>query len=429
MTIKSVIRATVALAVVLCVSSPAGAETLFITAERMVDVLTGKTVEQPAVIVEGERIVKVGSRSQLQPPAGARQLSFDGMTLLPGLIDMHVHLTFRHDMHGYRRLGISIPKLAIDSVAHAEATLLAGFTAARDVHAVGYTDVALRDAINEGRVRGPRLWVSGPSLGMTGGHSDSNLLAPQFAYSEEGAVDGPWALVHKVREVRKYGADLIKISATGGVITKNTRFDSQELSPEEISAIVAEAHRLGMKVAAHAHGATGIKNSILAGVDTIEHVSFIDDEGIRLAKQRGTFLTFDIYNTEYTLAVGEAAGYLPESLEKERIVGRMQREAFTRAVKGGARMLFGTDAALFPHGRNALQFSRMVQFGMTPMQAIQSATAEAARALGAEDDVGAIAPGRFADLIAVPGDPLADISILEKVPVVIKGGAVVKDAR
>lgn len=428
MKMQSLLGMTVAMAMALGVTS-AAAETLFITADRMVDVLSGKIVAQPAVIVEGERISKVGSRSQLQPPAGARQLSLDGMTLLPGLIDMHVHLTFRHDMHGYRRLGISIPKLAIDSVAHAEQTLLAGFTAARDVHAVGYTDVALRDAIREGRVRGPRLWVSGPSLGATGGHSDSNLLAPHFQYHEEGAVDGPWALVQKVREVRKYGADLIKISATGGVITKNTHFDSQELSPEELGAIVAEAHRLGMKVAAHAHGATGIKNSILAGVDTIEHASFIDEEGIQLAKQRGTFLTMDIYNTEYTLAVGEAAGYLPESLEKERVVGRMQREAFTRAVKGGARILFGTDAALFPHGRNALQFSRMVQFGMTPMQAIQSATAEAARALGAEADVGAIAQGRFADLIAVNSDPLANIAVLEKVPVVIQGGTVVKDER
>ncbi|MBL8268489.1 metal-dependent hydrolase family protein [Steroidobacter sp.] len=429
MTIKSAARVTVALAATFGMFSVAAAETLYITADRMIDVLAGKTIEQPAVIVEGDRIANVGSRSQLPAPAGARQLSLNGMTLLPGLIDMHVHLTFRHDMHGYRRLGISIPKLAIDSVAHAEATLLAGFTAARDVHAVGYTDVALRDAINEGRVKGPRLWVSGPSLGATGGHSDSNLLAPQFAYHEDGAVDGPWALVQKVREVHKYGADLIKISATGGVITKNTHFDSQELAPEEISAIVGEAHRLGMKVAAHAHGASGIKNAILAGVDTIEHASFIDEEGIKLAKQRGTYLTMDIYNTEYTLAVGEAAGYLPESLEKERIVGRMQRESFTRAVKGGARMLFGTDAALFPHGQNALQFSRMVQFGMTPMQAIQSATADAGRALGAEHDVGAIAIGRFADLIAVPGDPLAEISILEKVPVVIKGGVVVKDAR
>lgn len=416
-------------ALTLAAGGAATADTLFITADRMVDVLSGKVIEQPAVIVEGERIAKVGTRSQLQPPAGAQQLSLDGMTLLPGLIDMHVHLTFRHDMHGYRRLGISIPKLAIDSVAHAEKTLLAGFTAARDVHAVGYTDVALRDAIREGRIRGPRLWVSGPSLGATGGHSDSNLLAPQFEYRAEGAVDGPWALVQKVRETRKYGADLIKISATGGVITKNTHYDSQELAPEEIAAVVAEAHRLGMKVAAHAHGASGIKNAILAGVDTIEHASFIDDEGIRLAKQRGTFLTMDIYNTEYTLAAGEAAGYLPESLEKERVVGRMQREAFARAVKGGAPMLFGTDAALFPHGQNALQFSRMVQFGMTPMQAIQSATAEAARALGAENDVGAIAAGRFADLIAVSGDPLANISVLEKVSVVIKGGAVVKDVR
>jgi len=386
-------------------------------------------VEKPAVLVTDGRIKEVGRQGAVAAPAGARTLDLAGMTLLPGFIDMHVHLTSRHDMHGYRSLKETVADEAINGVLHAGRTLDAGFTTARNVGAGGFADVALRDAIAEGRARGPRLFVAGPALGATGGHCDNNLLPASYGDKSETVADGPWALIEKVRYVHKYGADLIKVCATGGVMSKGTAVGAQQLTLEELGAIVAEAHRLGMKTAAHAHGTEGIKAAIRAGFDTIEHASFLDDEAIRLAKEHGTVLSMDIYNTEYILGEGEKAGILPESLEKERVTGGIQRESFRRAVKAGVRIVFGSDAGIYPHGENGKQFSRMVQFGMTPVQAIQAATVNAAQALGVPDDLGAILPGRHADMVAVPGDPLADIGLLETIPVVIQGGTVVKDAR
>ncbi|AUN29413.1 Xaa-Pro dipeptidase [Niveispirillum cyanobacteriorum] len=404
----------------------AQAATTYIQADRMVDVVSGKLVEKPALVITDGRITSVGTQGSVAVPDGAARLDLTGMTILPGLIDMHVHLTGRHDMHGYEGLAESTGDETINGVIHAEKTLMAGFTAARNLGAAGYSDVALRRALAANRLNGPRLYVSGPSIGATGGHCDNNLLPPEYDAHSQGAADGPWGVVKKVREVKKYGADLIKICATGGVLSKGTQVGAQQLAQEEMDAIVAEAKRLGLKVAAHAHGTAGIKAAIRAGVDTVEHASFIDDEGIKLAKERGTYLSMDIYNTEYILSAGEAAGFLPESLAKERVVGKTQRESFSRAVKAGVKMVFGSDAGVYPHGDNGKQFSRMVQFGMTPLQAIQAATVNAADALGASADVGTLAVGRYGDLIAVKGDPLADISILEKVDVVVKGGDVVK---
>lgn len=404
----------------------AQAATTYIQADRMVEVVSGKLVEKPALVITDGRITSVGTQGSVAVPAGAERLDLTGMTILPGLIDMHVHLTGRHDMHGYEGLAESTGDETINGVIHAETTLMAGFTAARNLGAAGYSDVALRRALAANRLNGPRLYVSGPSIGATGGHCDNNLLPPEYDAHSQGAADGPWGVVKKVREVKKYGADLIKICATGGVLSKGTQVGAQQLAQEEMDAIVAEAKRLGLKVAAHAHGTAGIKAAIRAGVDTVEHASFIDDEGIKLAKERGTYLSMDIYNTEYILSAGEAAGFLPESLAKERVVGKTQRESFNRAVKAGVKMVFGSDAGVYPHGDNGKQFSRMVQFGMTPMQAIQAATVNAADALGASADVGALTVGRYGDLIAVKGDPLADISILEKVDIVVKGGEVVK---
>lgn len=420
------IKKTLAAILLSATALSAQAATTYVQADRMVDVVSGKTVEKPALVITDGRITAVGTQGSVTVPAGAERLDLTGMTILPGLIDMHVHLTGRHDMHGYEGLAESTGDETINGVIHAEKTLMAGFTTARNLGAAGFSDVALRRALAANRLNGPRLYVSGPSIGATGGHCDNNLLPPEYDAHSQGAADGPWGVVKKVREVKKYGADLIKICATGGVLSKGTQVGAQQLAQEEMDAIVAEAKRLGLKVAAHAHGTAGIKAAIRAGVDTIEHASFIDDEGIKLAKERGTYLSMDIYNTEYILSAGEAAGFLPESLAKERVVGKTQRESFTRAVKAGVKMVFGSDAGVYPHGDNGKQFSRMVQFGMTPMQAIQAATVNAADALGASADVGALAVGRYGDLIAVKGDPLADISILEKVDIVVKGGDVVK---
>lgn len=423
------IRKTLAAILLSATALSVQAGTTYVQADRMVDVVSGKTVEKPALVITDGRITAVGTQSSVAVPTGAERLDLTGMTILPGLIDMHVHLTGRHDMHGYEGLAESTGDETINGVIHAEKTLMAGFTTARNLGAAGFSDVALRRALAANRLNGPRLYVSGPAIGATGGHCDNNLLPPEYDAHSQGAADGPWGVVRKVREVKKYGADLIKICATGGVLSKGTQVGAQQLAQEEMDAIVAEAKRLGLRVAAHAHGTAGIKAAIRAGVDTIEHASFIDDEGIKLAKERGTYLSMDIYNTEYILSAGEAAGFLPESLAKERVVGKTQRESFTRAVNAGVKMVFGSDAGVYPHGDNGKQFSRMVQFGMTPMQAIQAATVNAADALGASADVGALAVGRYGDLIAVAGDPLADISVLEKVDVVVKGGDVVKGKR
>jgi len=297
----------------------------------------------------------------------------------------------------------------------------------RNVGASGYSDVALRDAINDGEIDGPRLRVSGPALGITGGHCDNNLLPPGYHVKREAVADGPWAVRAKVREVIKYGADLIKFCATGGVLSKGDRVGGQQYTLEEMQALVDEAHQHKRKVAAHAHGAEGIRTAIIAGVDSIEHSSLIDDEGIRLAKKHGTFLVMDIYNDTFILQHGAEVGMLPESLEKERQIGQLQRDNFRKAFEAGARMAFGSDGAVYPHGDNGKQFAYMVEYGMTPMQAIQAATVHAAELIGWPDTVGAIEAGRFADIIAVEGDPLDDVSLLEDVRFVMKGGKIYKN--
>ena len=411
-------------------AAPAVADSLYVTADRMIDAEHGRMVENAAVIIEGDRIVAAGPAAELAPPDGARALALGDMTLAPGLIDMHVHLTGNHDEQGYRALAISTPRAAINGVANARKTLMAGFTTVRNVGAGGFTDIALRDAINDGDVPGPRMFVSGPPVGITGGHcSDGNLLPPEYNSKGDGVADGPWAMRAMVRRNIKYGVDLIKTCSTGGVLSKGTEVGAPQATLEELTAIADEAHMHGRKVASHAHGATGIKNALRAGIDTIEHASFIDDEGIRLAKRRGAYLNMDIYVTEFILGEGEKAGFLPESLEKERRTGETQRENFRRAVAAGVKMGFGTDAGVYPHGDNARQLSRMVRFGMTPMQAIQAATWNSANELGRQTELGALSAGRYADMVAVPGDALEDISLFENIPFVMKGGEIVKDER
>ncbi len=395
---------------------------------KLLDVRSGRMVTNQVVVFDANGIITAaGPADSTAIPAGVKVIDLSGATCLPGLIDVHTHLTGEPGHSGYAGLGISVPRSTVTGVKNARLTLRAGFTTVRNVGADGFSDVALRDGINAGDVEGPRMIVSGPALGITGGHCDNNLLPAEFHHKGEGVADGPWAARAKVREVIKYGADVIKICASGGVLSKGDQPGAPQFTLEEMQAIAAEAHKLGRKVAAHAHGTQSIKDAILAGIDSIEHSSLIDDEGIALAKQHGTYLVFDIYNDDFILSMGEKVGMLPESIEKEKQIGRLQRENFRRAFKGGARMAFGTDGGVYPHGDNAKQFVKMVEWGMKPLDAIQAATINAADLLGWRDKVGAIETGHFADVIAVTGDPLADVRTLENVKFVMKGGAVVRD--
>ena len=390
---------------------------------RLLDTASGNYLANTAILITGDRITQVGPAASVNAP-GATIIDLSTKTCLPGLIDVHVHLTSDARIHGYPALAISVPRATLTGARNARITLLAGFTTARNVGATEFSDVALRDAINVGDIEGPRMFVSGPALGITGGHCDSNLLPYEYHRTGQGVADGPWAARTKVRENIKYGADLIKICASGGVMSKGDTPGAPQYTLEEMKAIVDEAHKLGRRVAAHAHGAQSIRDAILAGVDSVEHASLIDEEGLRLAKEHGTFLVFDIYNDDYILQEGAKTGMLPESIEKERVIGRTQRENFRKAVLSGARLAFGTDAGVYPHGDNWKQFAYMVEFGMKPIAAIRAATTDAAELLGIKDQVGVIKPGAYADVVAVDGDPLQDVRVLGAVRFVMKSGQV-----
>jgi imidazolonepropionase-like amidohydrolase len=417
----------VALALCLALAStPAFAADTAITAARLLDVRTGKYIEQPVIVVRDGRIVSVSAGGPV--PSTATRVDLAGLTLVPGLIDMHVHLDSDPSYGGYNSLQFGDRFWSVLTVPHAKATLDAGFTTVRNVGSDAWNDVGLMQAIDEGKVPGPRVVPAAYSFGATGGHCDSTFFPPSMDEKSAFNVDSPEEGRKRVREVRKYGAQVIKICATGGVFSHNTEPGQQQLSLAEMTAIVEEAHQWGLKVAAHAHGASGIRDAIRAGVDTIEHASLIDDEGIRLAIKHGAWLSMDIYNTDYTQAEGARNGVLPDNLRKDREIGDVQRENFRRAHAAGAKMVFGSDAGVYPHGDNAKQFAVMVRYGMSPLDAIRAATINAAQALG-RDDRGSIEVGRFADLVAVKGDPAADVTELERVAVVVKGGVVVKDAR
>lgn len=398
-----------------------------LTAARMLDVRSGKLIDNPQIVVREGRIVSVG-RAGDAVPAGAERIDLKDMTLLPGLIDMHVHIDSDPTYSGYTYLQFSDRFWSAVSVTHAHDTLMAGFTTIRNLGSDDWNDVGLQQAIDAGKVVGPRIVPAGYAFGATGGHCDSTYFPPSMndrnAYNADNAEEAR----KSVREVRKYGAQVIKICATGGVFSRNTEPGQQQMTYDEMKATVDEAKMWGLKVAAHAHGAAGIREAIRAGVNTIEHASLIDDEGIRLAKQYGSWLSMDIYNTDYTQSEGRRNGVLEDNLRKDREIGDLQRENFRRAHQAGVKMVYGTDAGIFPHGDNARQFAVMVRYGMTPTQAIQSATINAAEALG-RSDIGAIETGRYADIVAVSGNPVQDVALLESVVFVMKGGTVVKAAR
>lgn len=410
-------------------SHPASAETIILTADRLIDPVAKTTVNNPALLIENGKITARGLKGALTAPAGVTTIDLAGKTILPGFIDMHTHLTGSATKgRGYGGLGLQQERQTIWGVENARKTIMAGFTTVRNVGARGYETVALRDAINEGEIPGPRMFVAGPPVGIVGGHcSDNNLLPPERGDVGVGVATGPWEMRAKVRQNIKYGVDLIKTCSTGGVFSKGTAVGAAQSTVEELKAIVDEAHMRGLKVASHAHGTVGIKNAIEAGVDTIEHASFLDDEAIRMGKRRGVFFSMDIYNTEFTLAEGEKLGVRQEALDKERSLSVEQRESFRRAVQAGAKVVFGSDSAVYPHGDNPKQFSRMVEFGMTEMQAIVAATDLAAEALGRKGDLGCLDAGCAADIVAVEGDPLSDISVLEGVSFVMKDGTVFRE--
>jgi imidazolonepropionase-like amidohydrolase len=396
---------------------------------QLLDVRSGRVLKDQVIVYDADGIITaVGPGGSPLPTGKATTVDLPLATCLPGLIDVHTHLTGDPSSSGYQGLGISVPREAITGVKNARLTVHAGFTTVRNVGAGSYTDVALRDGINAGEVEGPRMFVSGPPLGITGGHCDNNLLPFEFHFTDRGVADGPWPARAKVRETVKYGADLIKICASGGVLSKGDQPGTPQYTLEEMQAIAEEAHKLGRKVAAHAHGTQSIKDAIRAGIDSIEHSSLIDEEGIALAKQHGTYLVFDIYNDDYILEEGAKVGMLAESIEKEKEVGRRQRENFRHAWQSGVtRMAFGTDSGVYPHGDNAKQFAKMVEWGMKPIDAIQAATIKAADLIGRPEKIGVVEVGHYADIIGVAGDPTTDVRVLESVKFVMKGGAVVRN--
>ena len=412
------------------IAAPAQAERVVVTADRMLDVTTGRYVDNPAIFIGDDgRIQSIVNAATVQIPAGTRHINLAGRTLLPGLIDMHVHLDSPADIGGYRGLEFTDSFWQAAAVGNARAMLDAGFTTVRNVGSGNRNDVGLKQAIDNGYAVGPRIVPAGYALGATGGHCDSTFLPPSLEKDkkEEGIGDGPEELRHQVRRQRKFGAEVIKICATGGVFSRNTEPGQQQLTEAEMRAIADEAHQWGVRVAAHAHGAAGINAAIRAGIDTIEHASLADDESIRLAvaRKRPVWWAMDIYNTEYTQAEGKKNGVLEDNLRKDREIAQIQRDNFRKAHRAGVRMVFGSDAGVMPHGQIGKQFRTMVDYGMTPLQAIQAATRNSAEALG-RADVGILAPGRYGDIVAVTGDPTRDVTLLERPDAVIKGGRLVK---
>jgi imidazolonepropionase-like amidohydrolase len=401
-------------------------KSLVIHAGHVLDVKTGKLLADQTLVIEDGKILSIGAAAEAKAPLDAVRIDLTNATVLPGLIDAHTHLTMNPNF-GYERLGISIPRETLIGAKNARLTLQAGFTTVRNVGASGFSDVALRDAINAGDVPGPRMLVSGPALSITGGHCDNNLLPFEYHATSDGVADGIAAVQRKVRENIKYGSDLIKVCATGGVLSKGDDPQASQYTLDEMKAIVADAHRLSRKVAAHAHGAQGILWASQAGVDSIEHGSYIDDAGIAEMKKNGSYLVPTLYLGDWFLENAERSHVPDFLLVKAKAVMPAARKNIAHAFASGVRVAFGTDAAVYPHGLNAHEFAVMVKLGLTPLQAIQAATENAADLLGWPGKVGSLEPGAWADIVAVDSDPLKDVTTLERVKFVMKGGEVVKN--
>jgi imidazolonepropionase-like amidohydrolase len=413
------------------VPAMAQAEKVVVTADRYLDVNSGKYVEHPAIFIGDDgHITGIADARTVRWGTDVRQVDLSGRTLVPGLIDMHVHLTSLAEVGGYQNLKYTDSFWSAVGVANAVKTLQAGFTTVRNVGSYQFQDVGLKQAIDGGWIAGPRIVPATYAIGATGGHCDDNGLPPSYDKKSDAIINSPDEARTKVRWLHKYGAEVIKICATGGVFSLGDTVGGQQLSLEEMKAIADEAHMLHLRVAAHAHGNEGIRDAILAGIDTIEHGSLASEETLKLAlaRKQPVWFSMDIYNDDYIVATGTSNGTEQESLDKEKAIALKQRQTFQRGVQLGVPMVFGSDAGVYPHGDNGKQFAKMVEWGMTPLQAIQAATRNASQALG-RNDVGAIEVGRYGDLVAVTGDPLQDVRLLEKPDAVVKGGVLIPIGR
>ena len=397
-----------------------------VRAGHLLDVHTGKILDAQTIVVSGQKIVSIAPTSSTPAGAGDKVVDLGSMTVLPGLFDVHTHITGNTDFDPYKELTNTDAKEAINGVVNARTTLLAGFTSIRNVGAGGFTDVDLRDAVESGQVIGPHMQVSGPALGITGGHCDENLLPVSYHQVGEGVADGIAAVQQKVRQEIKYGADVIKICATGGVLSKGDDPQASQYTLEEMQAIAADAHRLGRKVAAHAHGKQGILWASKAGIDSIEHGSYIDDAAIAEMKKNGTYLVPTLYLEDWMLEFGHLPAFYEQKMKD---VSAVAKKNIRHAYESGVKIALGTDAAVYPHGLNGHELEVYVRdLGMTPLAAIQSATVSAADLMGWTDRAGSLDAGKWADIIAVDGDPLKDIKLLQDVKFVMKSGTVYKGA-
>lgn len=405
-------------------STAAPSRTL-IRAGHIVDVHSGNEPADQTIVVSGDRITAIAPTSSTPKQPGDTEIDLRSLTVLPGLIDVHTHLTMDNNFDPYHELSTSVAMSALIGARNAKVTLEAGFTTVRNVGAAGYADVDLRDAINAGLIEGPHMQVSGPLIGITGGHCDDNLLPYAYHQTADGVADGVEAVQHKVREVIKYGADLIKICATGGVLSKGDDPQASQFTLEEMQAIVADAHRLGRKVAAHAHGSQGILWATEAGVDSIEHGSYMNDEDIAAMKQRGTYFVPTAYLVDWMQQNGHLPPFYAQKMKDVSIVEKANAK---KAIAAGVKVALGTDAAVYPHGLNAHELDVYVnQFGMSPLAALQTGTLNAADLMGWTDKTGSLETGKWADIIAVSGDPLKDVRILQHVAFVMKSGVVYKN--